>query len=352
MKQKLLAVAVSGALAALAAPASFAQSTATISGSINVGIMATGAEGASGDANVASQGGGANAININTTEDLGGGMKGGFQSQMRFNAATGDRNSAGTGYALLHVANAYLQGGFGTVRLGKIGEMHNCGFDPWGCTGGAGMVAGHSGSVSALIAGGTTANAVHYTTPNFNGVSLSLQTSRSTRTNTPNFSGVSLSLQTSRSTRTNERRLVSIDYARGPITAQWLQLNNTANTWGDSGSNPGDAKAKGTSLGASYDLKFAKLNVINAVTKNADGAKTANVYSLSGSIPMGAYTWLTGYNKSKTGASYTATSANDTKFAVGVNYALSKRTTLGADVFNSEVANGSTGYNLRIRHTF
>jgi len=332
MKQKLLAVAVSGALAALAAPASFAQSTATISGSINVGIMATGAEGASGDANVASQGGGANAININTTEDLGGGMKGGFQSQMRFNAATGDRNSAGTGYALLHVANAYLQGGFGTVRLGKIGEMHNCGFDPWGCTGGAGMVAGHSGSVSALIAGGTTANAVHYTTPNFNGVSLSLQTSRSTRT--------------------NERRLVSIDYARGPITAQWLQANNTANTWGDSGSNPGDAKAKGTSLGASYDLKFAKLNVINAVTKNADGVKTANVYSLSGSIPMGAYTWLTGYNKSKTGANYTATSANDTKFAVGVNYALSKRTTLGADVFNSEVANGSTGYNLRIRHTF
>ncbi|MBM3352240.1 MAG: porin, partial [Betaproteobacteria bacterium] len=321
MKQKLLAVAVSGALAALAAPASFAQSTATISGSINVGIMATGAEGASGDANVASQGGGANAININTTEDLGGGMKGGFQSQMRFNAATGDRNSAGTGYALLHVANAYLQGGFGTVRLGKIGEMHNCGFDPWGCTGGAGMVAGHSGSVSALIAGGTTANAVHYTTPNFNGVSLSLQTSRSTRT--------------------NERRLVSIDYARGPITAQWLQLNNTANTWGDSGSNPGDAKAKGTSLGASYDLKFAKLNVINAVTKNADGQKTVGVSSLSGSVPMGAYTWLAGYNKSRTGGNYTATSANDTKFAVGVNYALSKRTTLGADVFNSEVANGS-----------
>jgi len=332
MKQKLLAVAVSGALAALAAPASFAQSTATISGSINVGIMATGAEGASGDANVASQGGGANAININTTEDLGGGMKGGFQSQMRFNAATGDRNSAGTGYALLHVANAYLQGGFGTVRLGKIGEMHNCGFDPWGCTGGAGMVAGHSGSVSALIAGGTTANAVHYTTPNFNGVSLSLQTSRSTRT--------------------NERRLVSIDYAQGPITAQVLQANNTANTWGDSGSNPGDAKAKGTSLGASYDLKFAKLNVINAVTKNADGQKTVGVSSLSGSVPMGAYTWLAGYNKSRTGGNYTATSANDTKFAVGVNYALSKRTTLGADVFNSEVANGSTGYNLRIRHTF
>ena len=332
MKQKLLAVAVSGALAALAAPASFAQSTATISGSINVGIMATGAEGASGDANVASQGGGANAININTTEDLGGGMKGGFQSQMRFNAATGDRNSAGTGYALLHVANAYLQGGFGTVRLGKIGEMHNCGFDAWGCTGGAGMVAGHANSVSALIAGGTTANAVHYTTPSFNGVSLSLQTSRSTRT--------------------NERRLVSIDYARGPITAQWLQLNNNANTYGDSGSAPKDEKAKGTSLGASYDLKFAKLNVINAVTKNADGQKTVGVSSLSGSVPMGAYTWLAGYNKSRTGGNYTATSANDTKFAVGVNYALSKRTTLGADVFNSEVANGSTGYNLRIRHTF
>lgn len=332
MKKSLIA------LASLAATASFAQSTATISGSISVGVMDTGAAGAT--AAVSTLGGGANAINIVTVEDLGGGLKGGFDSQMRFNAVTGDRGSSGTGNALLHGANVYLSGGFGTVRLGKIIEASNCGFDAWGCTSGAGMIAGHSTTaghastgLSAPVAAGTQANSVSYTTPTISGFSASVQSTLSN------------------ASRVNERQVMSLNYANGPLALQFLQSKNSANTAADGGSIT-DVKGKGTSIGASYDFGVAKLNVVNAVTENASGTKTADITSINASVPMGAYTILAGYAKAKTGTGYTATAANDTKTALGVNYALSKRTTLGADVFKSEAVGAGTGYVLRARHTF
>jgi len=344
MKKSLIA------LAALAATAAFAQSTATISGSISVGVMDTGAAGAKSA--VSSLGGGANAINIVTVEDLGGGLKGGFDSQIRFNAATGDRNSSGTGNALFHGANAYIGGGFGTVRVGKIIESSNCAFDPWGCTGGAGVIAG-AGGTNALIAAGTIANAVSYATPTIAG-----------------FSGT---YQTSVSSRTNERSVLSLNYANGPLAAQYLQSKNSANVAADglptvttvdatapatgyvstvSGVSITDAKAKGTSIGASYDFGVAKVALLNAKTENAAGSTTKDINALTASVPMGAYTLLAGYAKDKKAAADA-----DTKYGFGVNYSLSKRTTLGADVFKDEALKNTTGaagtgFVARVRHTF
>jgi len=321
----LAAVAVSGA--------AFAQ--ATISGSINVGVMDTGAPNAK--AEVASLGGGANAINIVTSEDLGGGLKGGFNGQMRFSAATGDFTSAGAGNAFLHAANAHISGGFGTVAVGKIAEASNCGFDPWGCTGGAGVIAGAAGTVSGLIAAGTQAQSISYASPS--------------------FSGFTASYQTTVSTRTNERTVLNLSYAAGPLAVQFLQSNSSGNTVanGAGGTTPTpatDVDGKGTSIGASYDLGVAKLAVFNAKTENDVGVTTVDVTGLTATMPMGAITILAGYAKSKTGTGLTATAANDTKVALGMNYALSKRTTLGADLFKQDQVNGSTGFVARVRHNF
>ena len=326
MKKSLIA------LAALAATASFAQSTATISGTINVGVMDTGAAGAKSA--VSSLGGGANAINIVTVEDLGGGLKGGFDSQIRFNAATGDRNSSGTGNALFHGANAYIGGGFGTVRVGKIIESSNCAFDPWGCTGGAGVIAG-AGGTSALIAAGTIANAVSYATPTIAG-----------------FSGT---YQTSVSSRTNERSVLSLNYANGPLAVQYLQSKNSSNVAADvAGAAPTitDVKGKGTSIGASYNFGVATVAAFNAKTKDASDVTTKDITGLTASVPMGAYTILAGYAKDKKAAADA-----DTKYGFGVNYSLSKRTTLGADVFKDEALKNTTGaagtgFVARVLHTF
>ncbi len=322
MKKSLIALAV-----LTVSSAAFAQSTATISGSINTGIMDTGAAGAK--AAVATLGGGANAINIVTREDLGGGMFAGFDSQMRFNAATGDRNSSGTGAALFHGANVYLGGGFGTLRMGKIIEANNCAFDPWACTGGAGFAAGAPGTISTLIAAQTIANSVSYATPTVNG-----------------FSG---SYHTSVSARTNERSVLSLNYAQGPLSAQFLQTKSSVNIASDvaGASSITDVAGQGTSIGASYNFGVARLSAVNAKTENAAGVTTADITAVTASMPMGAYTLLAGYATDKKRAS-----TADTKTAVGVNYALSKRTTLGADLFKQEQVGGSTGFVVRARHTF
>ncbi len=342
------------ALAALAATGAFAQSTATISGSIQVGVMDTGAAGDT--AQVSHLGNGANAINIVTAEDLGGGLTGGFTSQIRFNGATGDVNSSGFGNALFHAANAYISGGFGTVRVGKIAEASTCGLDPWACGGGAALQAGVG--VSALTGASTISNSVSYATPTIAGFSASYQTSLSPAAGVAN------------SGRVNERQTLNVTYANGPLMLQAISIKGAANvaanaalgaaiTANGSGTTILDSDAKYQGLGGSYDFGIAKVSLLNSVTKAATtGAKTVDVTSVGLTVPMGAYTVLAGYNKSKTGTGYTATSTTDTKTALGVNYALSKRTTLGADVFKAEAAavvgsgTAGTGFVVRIGHTF
>ena len=340
MKKTLIALAVLAV-----SGAAFAQSTATISGSISVGVMDTGKAG--GKAAVSTLGGGANAVNIVTAEDLGGGLTGGFSSQIRFNAATGDRNSTGSGERLFHDANVYLTGGFGTVRMGKIAEASNCGYDVWGCTGGAGPIAGHGtasghdrNGVSGLIAAQTQAQSVMYATPTVGGFTASYQTTVTTRK--------------------NERSVMNLTYANGPLTLQYLQSKSTLNVGTDaSAANILDGNGKGTSIGASYDFGAAKLNVFNAKTDKvtaytgtaassfAAGNVDKDITGMTASVPMGAITLLVGYAKDKKAAA-----ADDTKVAAGVNYALSKRTTLGADVFKSDAAGAGTGFVVRARHTF
>ena len=302
--------------------------------------MDTGAAGAK--AAVASLGGGANAINIATTEDLGGGLRGGTNFQMRFNAANGDVNSHGTGNALFHEANVFVSGGFGTVRMGKIAEASNCTFDAWGCTGGAGFGAGVG--TSTLIGAAAQANSVSYATRTINGFSAGFQSSVTSRA--------------------EERTAMNIAYAKGPIAAQFLQTKSSVNTAANGtthttallATNPiTDVKGQGTSIAASYNFGVAKLNVVNAKTENAAGAVTADITGVNASMPMGAYTLLAGYAKDKK-----ALATADTKVSVGVSYALSKRTTLGADLFKAEgqtavapaTGTSGTGFVIRARHTF
>ena len=332
------------ALAALAATASFAQSSVTLSGSINVGVMDTGAAGEK--AGVASLGNGANAINIASSEDLGGGLRGGFTGQIRYLANTGDVNSAGlatitnnvaasSGNQLLHAANAFISGGFGTVRIGKIAEAGSCAFDPWGCTSGAGLMAGSTGGVSALVGAGTQANSVSYATPAISGFSAGYQTTLTT----PD--------------RARERSVLNLGYAQGPVSLAYVQVKGGGNSLAPNpsssavGTTGDDVNLKQDFVGASYDFGVARIGVSNSKTKLA-GATSADVNAVTATAPMGAFTLLAGYAKDKAKAA-----DKDTRTAFGVNYALSKRTTLGADLFKAEAGAGTgTGFVVRVGHTF
>jgi hypothetical protein len=365
MKKTLIALATLAA-----AGTAFAQSTATISGSISVGVVDTGAAGDA--AQVTSLGGGANAISISTAEDLGGGMRAGFSGVIRFSAASGDRASAGNGNALFHEANAYLTNSMGTLRIGKIAEASQCGFDPWGCTGGAAMAAGSgiNGDGRGLIGARAIQNAVSLSTPVINGFSATYLTSMSA--NAGAQAAASATNPGQLVGRTFERTNLSLNYANGPLTAQIISITGDVNTAGDWTSHrpandfdslavaAADTKSKQQGVAVGYNFGVARLNVTNAVTKTSTGTKAFDITTISGSMPMGAYTLLAGYSKNNA----PGVAANlDTKISAGVNYALSKRTTIGADVFKAEQVgvsiagtatpgNAGTGFALRARHTF
>jgi len=331
MKKQLIAAAVAGAFALPA------MAQVTISGSIQSGVMDTGASGEK--ATVATRlGGGLNAININSSEDLGGGMSAGSSFQIRFDAAGQARasgvgpssnttgaaanfagNASGHSSYLFHNANVFLSSNtLGTVRVGKIAEDSNCAFDPWACGGGAGMIAGHAGGISGLIFADSMDRSWRYESPRIGGFNLNYHST--------------LAQAAAGST---ERSLINLTYTAGPFFAQYMQ-GELVN------------KSEQSGLGFSYNLGFMTAMVNTAVSKGANGVKTRDMTMLAATVPLRpGLTALLGYGKDNSAAS-----GADSKMAVGVNYALSKRTTVGADVFQQERASGSAGYVLRARHTF
>jgi len=174
-------------------------------------------------------------------------------------------------------------------------------------------------TTGGLIAAQTIANAVSY--------------------QSPTISGFSVGYNTSVSARNNERNVLNVTYAAGPMTAQFLQSKGSVNIGATDATVITDAKAQGTSIGASYNFGVANVSVFNAKTEDAAGATTADITGLGLTVPMGAYTILAGMTQDKKKASNL-----DGRTAVGVNYSLSKRTTLGADVFKQDQVGGSNGF--------
>ena len=109
MKKTLIALA-----AVAATSASFAQSTVTLSGTVDVGIEKR----FSGDATrMTPNRNGTSNWTLSGAEDLGGGLKAVFQVSTSFNSDTGTVSSTdGLGNNGMFVG---LTGGFGTLRAGR-----------------------------------------------------------------------------------------------------------------------------------------------------------------------------------------------------------------------------------------
>jgi len=91
----------------------------------------------------------------------------------------------------------------------------------------------------------------------------------------------------------------------------------------------------------------ARLIYSMVTAKDAAKAKTKDIQYVAASVPMGAAAIWAAYSKDDKAAA-----TADTSWALGVNYALSKRTSVGADVFEREAVGSGTGFALRARHTF
>jgi predicted porin len=150
-----------GLLAAVAASGAFAQSSVTVYGRLNVTLESQ-KVGEDGD-RFSEVNNNSSRIGFKGTEDLGGGLKAGFQIEHGFDPTNG--TAAGTFWGRQSEVN--LGGGFGTVRLGN--------FTPESYYATADYISMHNHdtglSSDALYAFDTyvTANKVGYASPSFSG---------------------------------------------------------------------------------------------------------------------------------------------------------------------------------------
>ena len=358
------------ALAALAATSAFAQSSVTLSGSINYGVSTavTGIHGYGGWK------GDRNHVTFGAVEDLGGGLKVTAMAQLRYNSATSEQStsyvSTTTGLRgdnLFEQTSLAIDSSMGQVRFGRftnavgVAPLH-----PFEDSG--------QSTASHQAANGRFSGQVQYVSPAVAGFQVFAFNAQKTANKfltadgagyfksafpaASGWTGVNLATNQTDATRWANANSVGINYSNGPVYAQYYTLTDFLGL-------------KSSKIAASYDLGVAKLfanqfkqnsNQVWSATAVAGtlGMKAHNATELAAAVPMGAWTFTLGrYNANKDlDLSKTDGSTKTARTAWGAKYDFSKRTS--AIYVASSTSNGSatttmaTGKNqwLGLQHTF
>jgi len=347
MKKSLIALA---ALAAVTAAS--AQSTVTISGGVTYGVGTTEIGTANSGMQIARQTGN---IQFAGTEDLGGGLKAGFQFQTALGAAGVSDTDTGiaANRTLLgdRAANLTLNGGFGTVLVGKgnTGVKNTMGVaDVSGIPVITGLSASSSAATTAasnggyvnagddanarIIYGDTYANQVAYQTPAMNGftVAVGIVPSQTLATGVGNDGS------------TKDAISYSLAYANGPIAANVNFLD----------SQTGTAPYKMTTVAANYDLGVVKIGVAQQSIRPVTGTSPGNGTMITANVPVGAGAFGLGYGRRTAATSQFSASFGDNvkQTFFGYKHNLSKRTAISATLNN--VDRTGTGTDVKETHIF
>ena len=328
MKKSLLALAVLGAFASAAS----AQSTVTLSGRVDAGVVRSNNQWSLGGSQT-----GYNAFTLSGNEDLGGGMRAFFLMNHRFVIGTGVNNAgANAANANQFWRNAWvgLGGGFGDVRLGRMLtplQEVNGGYDAFD-TGTVGSV-----HVNGLfnVANVRANNTIYYRTPNLGG--LFAHASISAGEGQIATGGGVNTLATA---FPNSERPVgfAVGYAAGPLSATFAYDKN-----------PTDFKTIG--LYGKYNFGF--MTLMGQYEKGDQTATTdTKGYSISAVVPVGAGRFMAGVARITP-----SVGASNSKFGLGGEYNLSKRTLLYTDFgkrSGSALSSLATKaqFDLGVRHAF
>lgn len=342
MKKTLIALA-----AVAATSASFAQSTVTLSGTLDVGIEKR----FSGDATrMTSNRNGTSNWTLSGAEDLGGGLKAVFQVSTAFNVDDGTTTSANAlGNNGLFVG---LTGGFGTLRAGRpVNTLYG---NAMFANGTKGVSLHDSNSVLANLvanAGNSVyvSNAVQYHTPRFAGFQVQVEYAPSEVVGADAGTGI------------------AVRYDGGPLSASITNYTGagTAAVAAVVGppavaAVPANLSPKSvTQLAAAYDFSVAKLFFTyrdqSGLASNADTA-----YALGVTAPVGPGSLYASYNVREQAASDGRT------IIAGYKYLLSKRTQAYVNIARRNAAyasaavtaaggtgtESSTGFGFGLQHNF
>jgi predicted porin len=323
MKKTLIALA-----ALAAAGASFAQSSVTLYGVADVAVGKTNKAGL-GLANDQFQAIASNTLNNGTSrfglkgvEDLGGGLKAGFNFEGGLSLADGSGNKSG-GQLFSRAANMSLMGGFGELRAGRTLTTSFYSIASWELTGTANysVVANQFGFAGA---GPRDSGVVMYNSPNFSGFSFSASTIL--KGNEVYKDPVTL--------EGKGKYDLSATYANGPIVASFAY-------------NKVQDGNKGYALGGKYD--FGPAAVAASIQKSQNGAGTilAKGYTLGVSGNVGAVGLTFDYARDS--------EHKDSDYVLEAKYPLSKRTFAYAVYMrdgSGKTVQSVNGYSLGLRHNF
>lgn len=321
MKKSLLALAVLGAFAGAAS----AQTNVTLYGIADIGVQSYDDDGAAGRTTRLSSGGQSTSrIGFRGTEDLGSGMKANFVLEQ---GITVDDGGAAAGFQFSRLAYVGLQGGFGSVALGKqissFKDAHDK-IDPFGGAGTVGSIEQifYNGSMAAASgdSNGRPSNTIKYALPNFAGFTASTSYT---------FGEAVGSTSTGRSVGVN------VGYDNGPLTIQFgaADVSSTASP----AVVVGTATAPSTLadnqtwfLGAAYNFGIAKLHAAYA---DYDYETAAGVTTTEGrnaligvTIPFGASSLIATYARNDVRASSATSFGDSDRLALMYTYDMSKRT--------------------------
>jgi predicted porin len=365
MKKSLVALAV------LAATGAFAQSTVTLSGIIKAGVASNNYSGSATTANNGSNIGvadGSSRFALSGSEDLGGGLRANFAIETRFRAdeAGGGAGTGASGQVAGGNTFVGLSGGFGAVQIGRL-DTHYCfGSDQHGTRATAltasscsllGFVNGSSSALS-IATGSRLANTIRYTTPVFSGFTGQLGYSSGVADGVANPAvagvpstvgaggGGGLISQTGGNTM-NAR----LSYDNGPIKGGFSYYRQRAEdrTAGVARNDQtaytlmGDYNFGMATVGLTYDVGAIETGLVGGA--GSENKRTA--WSIPVTVPMGAGTILVTYTKANNAKVNGATvqDSSATMLSLGYDYALSKRTSIGASY--ATISNkANAGYGL------
>ena len=317
------------ALALSAAGLAHAQSNVTVYGVADSYIGHATASGKVNQNVVNSGGLSGSRLGFKGTEDLGNGLKALFT--LEYSLSVDDNTGVGTGSSAARQQYVGLNGGFGTLLVGRL---QTAGYDWTGRVNafagtaidpmitvernlGNGKTRGKLGIGSFFNGSSRASNAIAYVTPTFSGFSAAV-----------NHARISESAATNPGSKDDYANLVSGTYANGPLTLSLIYAN--AKFDGSAGNTAGNiSKMTEWGFGGSYDFGVAK--VFGSYQKQSVDVVGASypsdkVLQLSASVPVtAAGSVLVGYAGNTVKS--TAAADNSKSYTVAYLHSLSKRTT-------------------------
>jgi predicted porin len=331
---RISVAAVAAALATMAAPGAWAQSSVAIYGVADAGLVRESGGAAGSLTNVSSGVASGSRLGFKGKEDLGGGLAAIFQLENGLNLDNGTAAQGG----LLFGRQAYvgLTSAAGSVTLGRqyspYYKVLRDVADPF-CIG----LAGNAGNI--MVTNTRVDNMVQYAMPAWNGLTAEVAVGMG---------------EVAGSTERNRAYSAAAYYTQGKLVvgAAWFQRHNALAT----------DQTRNALLTARYNFGPLEATVGYADNHGLAGAHSDDVV-VGAIVPLGAHRFLVSYvrHEDKTRANRDAN-----QWALGYTYTLSKRTDLylaHGHINNSngatfkvgnatESGSGNRATNLGIRHVF